>query len=563
MDRNFILAMVLSMLVITLWSSTRPQPEEVQGTPAPQARGTQQEKATLDQPTGVEGSARAPEPAAADRATFAQQPTFEEEVKSIEGVKFSAKLTNRGGTLRDYALRQYTTEEMGGVRAEIDLLGAEQGALEGAATPFEELGIGNLRTAEFAVEAEDSRSITYVLERGGILVRKHYRFDLDDYTFSLAVSVQNTSGEVLYPRFEVEWPAAVQPGNDYAKISLVTRHDGEVERTPVPGVGSSGFLGFGGDSGAPLPGGVDWYGSDTTYFVAALVPQRGGSARAHAVPIVKGEIAVNVVQFDGIALPSGNKITQEFRGYIGPKIERDLEAFGSGLSASIDRGWSWVQPLTRVFDWLLRAIYGVIPNYGWAIIVLTLLVRVVTLPIIQTQMKSMEKMRSVQPRMKEIQAKYADDREKQSQAMMALYKEEGVNPLGGCLPMLLQLPVFIGLFWSLQSSFELRHAPFMLWMTDLSAPDQLFAIPTPWGELPLRVLPLLMAGSMVLQAKLQPMSPDPTQAQMMTTIMPIMMLFLFYQFPSGLVLYYALSNFLGIAHQRWVGRKMQLNKATP
>ena len=162
----------------------------------------------------------------------------------------------------------------------------------------------------------------------------------------------------------------------------------------------------------------------------------------------------------------------------------------------------------------------------------------------------------------QVKEKYGDDREKQSQAMMALYKEEGVNPLGGCLPMLLQLPVFIGLFWSLQSSFELRHAPFILWMTDLSAPDQLFALPTPWGEFPVRVLPILMAGSMVLQAKLQPMSPDPAQAQMMTTIMPIMMLFLFYQFPAGLVLYYTLSNFLGIAHQRWVGRNMQLKQAT-
>ena len=146
-------------------------------------------------------------------------------------------------------------------------------------------------------------------------------------------------------------------------------------------------------------------------------------------------------------------------------------------------------------------------------------------------MHSMEKMRTVQPRMKEIQEKYADDREKQSQAMMALYREEGVNPLGGCLPMLLQLPVFIGLFYALRSSIELRHAPFIFWMTDLSAPEQLFLIPG--VELPFRVLPILMAGSM-----------------------------LFYQFPSGLVLYYMLSNFLGIAHQRWVGRNMKKAEAS-
>ena len=130
-----------------------------------------------------------------------------------------------------------------------------------------------------------------------------------------------------------------------------------------------------------------------------------------------------------------------------------------------------------------------------------------------------------------------------------------MNPLGGCLPMLLQLPVFIGLFYALQSSIELRHAPFVLWINDLAAPEALFLIPG--IELPFRVLPIMMAASMVLQAKLQPMSPDPSQAQMMTTVMPVMMLVLFYRFPSGLVLYYMLSNLLGIAHQRWVGRNMK------
>ena len=554
------------MLVVTMWSATRPVPERPAGAPTgvaeapPAERARDADAAPAGEPLPESSRARAAEQTT--ELPYARQPRFEPRLKTVEGTKFRATLSNRGGTLERYALLDYRTPGGEGASREIDLLGAEDGTLEGAATPFAELGIGDLRDAEFTVEDEDSRSVTYTLQRGGVLVRKRYRFDLDDYSFSLAVSVENTSGEVLYPEFEVEWPAALQPGNDYSKISLLTRHDGEVTRTPVPSVGSSGFLGIGGDDGSPLEGGVDWFGADTTYFVGALIPQRGASARSRFVALEEGKVAANVVRFDGIALPSGNKITQEFKGYIGPKIEKDLVAAGSDLSASIDRGWSWVQPLTRFFDWLLQAIYSVIPNYGWAIIVLTVLVRVVTYPILQTQMKSMEKMRAVQPRMKEIQEKYADDREKQSQAMMSLYKEEGVNPLGGCLPVLLQLPVFIGLFWSLQSSFELRDAPFILWMTDLSAPDQLFAIPTPWGEFPFRVLPILMAGSMVLQAKLQPMSPDPAQAQMMTTIMPIMMLFLFYQFPAGLVLYYALSNFLGIAHQRWVGRNMQLNQAT-
>jgi YidC/Oxa1 family membrane protein insertase len=564
MDRNFLLAVVLSMLVVMFWSMTRevPQPSPVAqpAAEAPTTEGTGSYAAPVESEIldagGTAPVAERPGPAVPELAETAP---IESWTKTIEGNQFVAELSNRGAAMTRYELRGYRTAPNEGLEP-IDLLAWSDGELRVGATPFEELGVGSLRDAAFEVESEDDRSVTFVFARGGVRVRKHYRFDLDGYTFELSVAVENTSGDVLRPRFEIEWPAAVREGNDYASLALLTRHDGDVDRTPVSGVGSSGFLGFGGDDGRPKTGGVDWFGVETTYFVGAMAPQRGGDAEATYVPIRKGELAANVLSFGAITLPSGNRITQELRGFIGPKLEDELVDFGAELNTSIDAGWSWVQPLTRFFSYLLRTLYGFIPNYGLVIIVLTLLVRVATLPIVQRQMKSMEKMRAVQPKLKEIQEKYADDREKQSQAMMSMYKEQGVNPLGGCLPMVLQLPVFIGLFYALRSSIELRHAPFVFWMTDLSAPDQLFLIPG--IELPFRVLPVLMALSMVLQAKLQPMSPDPAQAQMMTTVMPIMMLVLFYQFPSGLVLYYMLSNFLGIAHQRWVGRNMQKEKET-
>ena len=348
---------------------------------------------------------------------------------------------------------------------------------------------------------------------------------------------------------------------------MAARPGGRVDRVAVESVGSSGFLGFGGDDGQPHlsgEGGIEWFGVDTKYFIGVLAPQRAHDAGTtyvlrHAADRTAngglfGASAANVFAYDPIALPSGNRITQTFDGYIGPKLEEELLAFGANLHRSVDLGWGWLEPLTRFFLWLLRALHSIVPNYGFAIILLTVLVRVATLPILQKQMKSMEKMRKLQPRLKEIQEKFADDREKQSQAMMSLYRETGVNPLGGCLPLLLQMPVFIGLFYALQSSIDLRHAPFVLWMTDLSAPEAMFTIPG--LGLPFRVLPILMAGSMVLQAKFQPAGPDPAQQRMMMVMMPIMMLVLFYQFPSGLVLYYMLSNFLGIAHQWWVGRNM-------
>jgi YidC/Oxa1 family membrane protein insertase len=171
----------------------------------------------------------------------------------------------------------------------------------------------------------------------------------------------------------------------------------------------------------------------------------------------------------------------------------------------------------------------------------------------------MERMRGLQPKVKELQAKFADDRQKQSEEMMKLYRSEGVNPLGGCFPMILQLPVFIGLFYALRSSIQLRQAPFVGWINDLSAPETLFVIPG--IDLPVRLLPLIMGGSMVLQQKLTPQpSTDPAQARMMMTIMPIMMTVLFYKFPSGLVLYWFVSNVLAIAHQRWIGARMRSGK---
>ena len=240
---------------------------------------------------------------------------------------------------------------------------------------------------------------------------------------------------------------------------------------------------------------------------------------------------------------------------ISPALLESMGEKGQVLLPVVDLGYSWIEPLTRFFQWLLTACYAFVPNYGLTIILITVMVRVVTLPIMNRQMRSMEKMRALQPQLKALQAEHADDRQKQSEATMALYKETGVNPLGGCLPMLMQFPVFIGLFYALRSSFALRQAPFMLWINDLSAPEALFEIPG--IGLPVRVLPLIMGGSMFLQQKLTPTTIDPSQQMMMLFMMPIMMTVLFYQFPSGLVLYWMVSNFLGIAHQLLVGRRMK------
>jgi YidC/Oxa1 family membrane protein insertase len=256
-----------------------------------------------------------------------------------------------------------------------------------------------------------------------------------------------------------------------------------------------------------------------------------------------------------VSVPTGTSITREYAIYAGPKDPEQLAAVGAQLDRSIDLGWSWMAPLTRAFAWLLKACYAVIPNYGVAIILLTVMVRLCTAPLAAKQMKSMKRMGEIQPKMKALQEKHKDDRQQQSQEMMKLYKEAGVNPLGGCLPMVFQIPVFIGLYYALQSSIDLRQAPFMLWIDDLSRPETLFAIPgVGW---PVRVLPVLMTLSMVLQQRMTPMTTmDPVQARTMMIVMPVMFFFMFYGFPAGLVLYWFVSNLLAIAQQLYLNRQL-------
>ncbi|MDX1649516.1 MAG: YidC/Oxa1 family insertase periplasmic-domain containing protein, partial [Myxococcota bacterium] len=276
-------------------------------------------------------------------------------------------------------------------------------------------------------------------------------------------------------------------------------------------------------------------------------------AFARFVPVQREKLAATELAFTPVEVPPGQRAGRDYRVYAGPKEPDRLDDAGANLGEAIQRGW--FPSLTRFFAWLLHATYEVVPNYGVAIILLTIVVRLLMAPIMARQMKSMKRMGELQPRIKEIQAKYPDDRQKQSEAMMSLYREAGVSPfsmLTGCLPMLLQLPVFIGFYFALQGSIDLRQQPFMLWIQDLSAPESLFVIPG--LELPVRLLPLLMGGSMVLQQRLSPTAMDPAQARMMMVMMPVMFTVLFYQFASGLVLYWLVSNLLGIAQQVWTNR---------
>ncbi|MFP6606369.1 MAG: membrane protein insertase YidC [Myxococcota bacterium] len=574
MDRNTILAIVLCFGVYSLWLSyqaTRELPltpinATQQEDPRDDANMTQYDDAGID---ATRHEAPIPSTVSARHAQVpvAQVPVVPD-VAAWEGVfegeTFSARLTNRGGALIAWTLKDFAElDDSGGKGAQVELVSLDERTPRALEMSFDSLGFGDLGSAVYDVESRTSNSVTFRLVRGGVEIRKSYTLDPDpdSYGFELFVEVRNGSDRLIAPDFAIQWPAVARAGNDYEEQSLIALHGEDVEKELLGGVGQAGFFDglFGNGGEEEVWRDVVWAGVDLKYFVALLLPSPsvGVGTRVDFEAREPGKSAATVLRFSAVEIAPGQTLGRRWTAFLGPKESGLLESVGSQVYKSIDLGYSWFEPLTRFFQWLLEACYGFVPNYGWSIIFITILVRILTLPILNKQMRSMEKMRALQPRLKELQAEFADDRQKQSEATMALYKESGVNPLGGCFPMLLQFPVFIGLFFALKSSFALRQAPFMLWINDLSAPEVLFVIPG--LDFPLRILPLVMGGSMVLQQKLTPTTIDPSQQKMMLIMMPVMMTVLFYQFPSGLVLYWMISNFLGIAHQMVVGRRMKQN----
>jgi YidC/Oxa1 family membrane protein insertase len=288
-----------------------------------------------------------------------------------------------------------------------------------------------------------------------------------------------------------------------------------------------------------LPAG--WVAILQHYFVSAWIPAQNESHDYFASRLSTGD---NVIGFKNpsITVAPGETTTVSQRLYVGPKDQIALADLAENLDLVIDYGWLWwlAQPLF----WLLTTIQAFVINWGVAIIILTICVKLAFFRLSAASYKSMAKMRTVQPKIQSIRDQYAEDKAKQQQAMMELWKKEKINPMGGCLPMLIQMPVFIALYWVLLESVELRHAPFVLWVDDLSAMDPYF------------VLPILMGISMYLMQRLNPAPPDPMQAKIMQ-YMPIAFTFLMMWFPAGLVLYWLSNNLLSFAQQYVVTRQIE------
>lgn len=281
------------------------------------------------------------------------------------------------------------------------------------------------------------------------------------------------------------------------------------------------------------------------YFVTAWVADAEQTNQVTSRKDSKGNYIIGYTS-PVLSVAAGQHAQTTATLYAGPKIQSHLKTLSPGLELTVDYGFLWF--IAQPIFWLLGVIHSILGNWGWSIIALTVLIKLAFFPLSAASYKSMARMRAVAPKMAALKEQFADDRQKLSQGMMELYKKEKINPLGGCLPILVQMPVFLSLYWVLLESVEIRQAPFMFWLTDLSSKDPFF------------ILPIIMGASMFVQQKLNPTPPDPMQAKVMK-LLPIIFTFFFLWFPSGLVLYWVVNNLLSIGQQWYITRKIEKSMA--
>ncbi|EPE69455.1 membrane protein insertase YidC [Pasteurella multocida] len=279
------------------------------------------------------------------------------------------------------------------------------------------------------------------------------------------------------------------------------------------------------------------------YFVSAWIPNQDADNQLYSLTDKSNNLASIGYRGPVSAIPAGAKETIRSSLWTGPKLQDQMATVANHLDLSVDYGWAWF--IAKPLFWLLTFIQSIVQNWGLAIIGVTLVVKAILYPLTKAQYTSMAKMRMLQPKLQEMRERFGEDRQRMSQEMMKLYKEEKVNPLGGCLPILLQMPIFIALYWTFLEAVELRHAPFFGWIQDLSAQD------------PYYILPILMGASMFLLQKMSPTPvADPTQQKIMN-FMPLIFMVFFLWFPSGLVLYWLVSNLITIAQQQLIYRGLE------
>ncbi len=540
MDRNYTIGLLLIGLVFVGWMVfMSPQQRQM-----PPATATDTTAVSYDT-THIADKTVEP-PVEPKRDTLrAVTDTIPEELVTVETDLYKATLTNRGAGLISFILKKFNypdgepIEMVHSNGLAVPNLRFNRGKLT-----LEGLGF-SVDKSNITLTGSESENLTFtcVFPTGETLV-KTYRFFGDKYSFDLELDIDDIGSLNLKDFYEIYYEPGLEPTEKKINADLKS-----FKAYAMLGNDLEKFNDFDDNNRITedLDGVVDWISTRSKYFTVALMPQTrdaagmriNGSRKPH-----DEKRGITGYTHIGIALKmrlgERDNLFDAYTVYLGPLDYNILSEYGNDLENTLDLGWSIIRPFSKFITWFLVLVHQYIPNYGVVIIIFTLLIKVIFSPLSLMSMKSMRKMQTIQPLMTEIREKYKKDPQKMNQEIMKLYKQEKVNPIGGCLPMLPQIPIFYGLFTVFRSTIEFRGAPFVFWMQDLSQPDQLY------------ILPVIMAVTMFVQQKIT--MKDPKQ-KMMVYIFPALFLWWGISFPSGLVLYWTLFNFLGLLEAVFVHKR--------
>ena len=531
-NRRVLIATVLSVAVLIIWQFVFPP---------------QKSKPAAPKPPAAAETAKAPAPAAppAPEAAPAVPVDTPEELVKLAGDGFDAVLTSHGGALKELVLEgEKFRRDHEGKPVQIDLVRVAKDQpypLSVVATPelggAQDAGTDPAARAPMRIVARDARSVTFEGRAGSVTVRKTFRLTGKPYELGLDLEIAGAGAQgggivVLYPGY---MPPETKSGGFFSGppvefIRPVCRAGDATERFKVDGD----------QAVEKVEGTAAWAGMDQGYFVSAIFPAEPAGACVFAKGPVKGSAVA------ALRLPvEGGARKYSLTVYSGPKDVDHLRAYGRNFESAIDYG-AMARPFAffaRLLLYVMRWFERLVGNWGVAIILLTVCVKVLLYPLTAKSMQSMNEMRKLQPEIEKLKAKHGNDREKLNLATMQLYQQHKVNPLGGCLPMLIQLPIWFALYATLQTSVELYREPF-LWIHDLTLKD------------PFYVLPIAMGLSQFVMQRLSPQPADNTQAKMMLYFMPGFFTLLMINVPAGLTLYIFVNNLLSIAQQQFMMRRM-------
>jgi len=534
MDRRFALAIVLSFLVLMVFQVwLAPKHPPATGPDSADSLSAAADTTGAAPAGDVRPEARVKRPTEPLRMQTPAlvSPAVHEETITVGSTLFEATFTNRGGRLLRYELSTYDKPDgdpvqMVGSTPELGLtLETDQGlmSLDDLLFNMRESSEGGRKVVVFEAGLED-----------GIRITKTYRLPEDGYDLDLAVRIDGAEDASNY---FVTWKNGIPSSEGNHKQFR-------------SGAGSLALVGkavtrknahsFKNEHEKTIEGNVQWAGVRSKYFMSAIVPPAGTSSRV----VMTGSQETDVTGVE-IAMPIlEGSADHQFLIYAGPLEYKRLKQLGHGLENGVELSYKFIRPISQLLLLVMVWMHGFLPNYGIIIIIISALTKVLFYPLTKSSIRSMKAMQRLQPEMQAIRDKYKSDPQKMQRETMELYKQHKVNPLGGCLPMLLQMPVFFALYAVLANSITMRQSGFVWWITDLSIPDTVGMV----GTFSIHVLPVIMFFTTVLQQKVTPVT-DPRQ-KMMGYMMPVVMLFIFYSFPAGLNLYWTVNNILTVA-QTW------------